>query len=155
MPFLGGFYSKCLNVPQVHIFFIWATPVGIKPLTPRRHFWGSDVLYTCVGVICRSLPLFSSLSSTSTYHCCLFFYSPHSSIFPSSPLLSSFLRSSPSIRKHSGLMVEFKLRYKVIRQWMHFWLWCAFTMAQDDSPSPLQYEPIQLHSTTTTTSLYQ
>lgn len=72
---------------------------------------------------------FSFLSTSFPPHIC--FYSLHLSFSPSS---SSFLCFSLPIRKHSGLMVGFKLRYKVIRHWAHFWLLCAFAIAQEAFP---------------------
>lgn len=125
MPILRGFYLKCHNA---YIYLIRVTPVGIKPLTPMQHTSDGAACSVYVCVICRSLPFFACPSSASLPHrvTAVCFYSPRSSISPSSPLLSSFLCSSLSIRRHSGLMVGFKLRYKVIRRWMHFWLLCFY-----------------------------
>lgn len=74
------------------------------------------------------------LSVTSSPCLSVFFHTSALSIFIypiplslSSISSPSFLSFSLSIRKHSGLMVGLKLRYKVIRQSMHFWLQCAFT----------------------------
>lgn len=60
--------------------------------------------------------------------------------------ISSFLCFSLPIRKHSGLMVGFKLRYKVIRHWTHFRLLCAFTIAQEAFPPSLWTYSTPQHS---------
>lgn len=98
---------------------------------------GVNVLHDLIVYMISVGHFLSLLVRLPTYINDVHFYLPHSSI-SFLHLLSFLLCFSLSIRKHSGLMVGLKLRYKAIRQSMHFWLQCAFTprpRAHKDSSS--------------------
>lgn len=110
-----------------YIFLIWLTPGGTKPLTvggrtaPRSLFLNDTFL---------SLP-FPSLS-IPIHHITAWLYWPLY-LCPPSPLLPLLFLSCP-LGGTQAWWAELKLRYKVIRQWMHFWLQCAFYTAPSLPP---------------------
>lgn len=141
--FLGGFYSKCPT--SAYIFNMGDTSgnqISIPVLCS---------VCACVCVICRSLPFFACLSS-STHHSCLFLFLYLS--FISSPLFLCFSLSPLGGTQDwwSGLNWDIKWLGSgcisdcdVLLQWSRMF-----------PPSfQFQYEPIQPHSATKTISLYK
>lgn len=131
----GSFYFAQMNEDErdtngAYIFLIWLTPGGTKPLGRRenRTSFPFPVSEWYVPV-----PSLSFLVFSHTSHHSVILLTPFLYLCPPSPLLPLLFLSCP-LGGTQAWWAELKLRYKVIRQWMHFWLQCAFYTAPSLPP---------------------